>query len=108
MESQDVVLKLKVLAQWLDQIILEKLALGNQWVDLLLFYFPADSEDKQGNLDTVELVDKWVHLWLFVVTQVLVNINQIVHLLNSKDIKVLMEDKQFCFMIQRWLFNGRH
>jgi hypothetical protein len=43
---------------------------------------PTDSEDQQGNLDCVELIDNWIELRVFDVQNLLININQVVHLSN--------------------------
>lgn len=41
-------------------------------------------------------------------TELLINVNQVVHLLNWENIEVLVEDEKFRFMIKHWFFDGSH
>jgi hypothetical protein len=45
-----------------------------------LLNLPTDSKNQESNLDCVELIDDWVELRILDVEDVLVNINQVVHL----------------------------
>jgi hypothetical protein len=74
-QNQDVVLLFKVAHQGIDQVILQKRALGDERVDLLLLNFETNSVDQHRDLDGVELVDHGVHFGVFVVKYILVDIN---------------------------------
>ena len=64
-EHEDIILLLKVDTQGSDEIRLQKLALRNQGVYLLLLDLPADPINQQSQLDSIEGVDNWVLPSLF-------------------------------------------
>lgn len=70
------------------------MALSNQRVNLLLFDLPADPVNQQSQLDSVEGVDDWVLLGFFV-DDLLVDVDQSVHLSDAENIKVLMDEEKF-------------
>lgn len=107
-QSEDVVLLLKVVAQRFYQVVLQQCALSDQRVDLFLLNFPADSVDQQRNLDRVELVDDWIHLDFFAVQNLLVNVDQIVHLLDRQRVEVLVQEEQLCLMILHRVLDRSH
>ena len=65
---------------------------------MLLLNFETDSVDQHGYLDGVELVHHWVHFRVFVMQNVLVDINELVQLPDVKLIEVLMDKEQLDFM----------
>ena len=81
-EHQNVVLLLEVSHQRFDQVVIQKRTLGDERVDLLLLDLPADSENQQCILDGVELIDNGVLLWIFAIENLLIDINQQVHLID--------------------------
>ena len=108
MKSQNVILKLKICTEWLCQVCLKHLTLGDQRVNFLIFNFPADSVNKQRYLYCVILVYHGIQFGFFMIARILINIDQNIHLINWQNIKVLMEHEELHLVEFYWFFNGRH
>jgi hypothetical protein len=82
-QNQNIVLLLKEKLESMHKVVLEKLAFCNERINLFLFNFPTDSVDQKSNFDRVVLRNQWVTLRLLRMKDILVDINQQVHLLNG-------------------------
>lgn len=81
----------QVCLKWLFKVAVEQRTFGDQRVNSLLSYLPRYSVDKQRDLDGVERTQHGIHLVLFSVKHLHESVNEIVHLKDAQDIKVLMD-----------------
>lgn len=107
-KNQDIVALLKEQAKTIDEILLKQLAFSNQRVDLLLFNFVTNSVDQQGHFYCVVLRDQWIQFRVFGMKNILINIDQVIHLLNWKNVKVLMNYEKFHLVEKNGILNGGH
>ena len=92
-KNQNIVLLLEVANEPVDQIAFEEGTFRDQWIDLLFFDLIADSIDQHRNFDCVELVDNRIHFRIFMMQNLLVNINNLIKLKDGQNIKVLVEEE---------------
>jgi hypothetical protein len=107
-QHQNVVLLLEEKLQSLDKVVLEQLALGNERVNLLLLNFPADSVDQETDLDRIVLRDYWIAFWFLGMKDILVDIDQLVHLLDRQGVEVLMDQEELHLVELDRIFDRYH
>jgi len=98
-QLRDVVLHLKILRERVLDILIERRALSDERVDLLPLDLPGDAVDEQRVLDGVVLAENGVGLDILAEQDFSVDIDELVQLLNCKDIKILVNEEQLHLVV---------